>query len=280
MNKIQSDRPSRPMRQDAAQQALSAQDLQEDRGFVRALLKLSAPMAAQSLISALVSYADVLMMAGVNDAALAAVSLAGRITFVLTLLYMGLTTGLCILAAQYWGRRDTAVVAQVTGLALKLSLPASALFAAAALALPQALMRLFTADAQVAAYGVIYLRAVSLGYLLMGISQPLLAAMKSTEQTTSCAAISSGCLLCNVALNALAVLWLLRGNASACVAGVAVATTLSRGAEAALCLWWNARRSKARCAPRMCGTRPHGCGATLAAARRKCRPTTSSGAAR
>ena len=45
------------------------------------------------------------MLGSVNQSAMQAVSLAGQITFVLTLFYLGMSTGAGILTAQYWGKR-------------------------------------------------------------------------------------------------------------------------------------------------------------------------------
>jgi Na+-driven multidrug efflux pump len=54
------------------------------------MVKLALPLALQSLISAAVSSADVFMLAAVSQNALSAISLAGQITFILTLIYYGL----------------------------------------------------------------------------------------------------------------------------------------------------------------------------------------------
>lgn len=71
--------------------------------FIRALWKLMLPIVVQNLISAVVSTADVLMLSSVSEGALSASSLAGQVTFTLTLFYSGLSAGASILAAQYWG---------------------------------------------------------------------------------------------------------------------------------------------------------------------------------
>lgn len=74
--------------------------------FYTTLWKLMLPIVLQNLVSAIVSTADVLMMSGVSQEALSASSLAGQVTFVLTLFYLGISTGASVLAAQYWGRKD------------------------------------------------------------------------------------------------------------------------------------------------------------------------------
>lgn len=204
--------------------------------FYRHLWKLMLPIVLQNLLSAVVNTADVLMLSGVSRDALSASSLAGQVTFVLTLFYFGVSTGASVLAAQYWGRKDERTIGMVQGMALRYSMAVSAVFFAACMAAPELLMRLFTDDSRLVALGSGYLRWVAPGYLMMGISQMLLAVMKSVERTRLSAGISMACLLCNISLNALAIYAVFPGKEREALCGVALATSAARAAETALCL--------------------------------------------
>lgn len=228
---------------DGVEAALTAADIRERDGFSRTLTRLAIPIVLQGLISAAVSYADVLMLACVNQQALSAVSQASQVTFVLTLVYMGLSMGVGILSAQYWGRGDTGVMGKVLGLATRLSLLASLAFCLMAVLIPGPLMRIYTPDAALIGYGVEYLRIIGVSYLAMGLSQMMLATIKSMEQTKVCSLISASCLLGNIALNAAAIFLVFPGQPMGAVAGVAAATAISRVAEAGLCAAWMHRRS-------------------------------------
>ena len=206
------------------------------KSFLKVLLHLMLPIVVQNLISALVSTADVLMLSGVGQSALSASSLAGQVTFVLTLFYLGLSTGASVLTAQYWGKRDLHTIGQIQVLALRCSSIISLVFFLAALCIPQLLMRIFTTDPVLVELGAIYLRSVSTSYLAMGISQMLLAVIKSIEKTRLCAIISTVGLFVNIAFNALAVLVLFPDNPKGALAGVAWATVLARVIELVLCL--------------------------------------------
>ena len=203
--------------------------------FYKTLWKLMLPIVLQNLVSAIVSTADVLMLSGVSQEALSASSLAGQVTFVLTLFYLGISTGASVLAAQYWGRKDVDTIGRVQGMALRYASLVSLLFFIAALAVPEGLMRLFTGDVKLVALGAGYLRWVSVSYLMMGISQMLLAIMKSMEQTRLCAQISTTTLLTNITLNALMIYVLFPGQEAAALRGVALATSISRLVEVQLC---------------------------------------------
>ncbi|MBQ8161118.1 MAG: MATE family efflux transporter [Clostridia bacterium] len=203
--------------------------------YTLVLWRLMLPIVLQNLLSAVVSTADVLMLTHVSQAALSASSLAGQVTFVLTLFYFGLSTGASVLAAQYWGKGDAETIRRVQGIALRYSCAVSFLFFLAAVLIPCSLMRIFTQDEQLITYGAGYLRFVSVSYLMMGISQMLLAVMKSMEQTKVSAQISTVCLLSNIFLNAVSIYVLFPNDPYEALCGVALATSLARIIEVKLC---------------------------------------------
>ena len=238
--------PAEPASSSAAAKADDTDALHTFSDFTQLMVKLALPIALQSLISAAVNSADVFMLAAVSQNALSAVSLAGQITFILTLIYYGLTTGVTILCAQYWGKGDTETIDRIVGLSLRVSALISTVFTAAALLFPSMLMRLFTPDPTLIALGIRYMRVIAVGYLFMSISQMLLAAYKSMEQTKVSALISSACLFTNVGLNAVSIFLLFPGNEAMAVIGVAAATTLSRLLELTLCFLWSRKPGNAR----------------------------------
>nr|WP_258168582.1 MATE family efflux transporter [Paenibacillus sp. AR247] len=89
--------------------------------FRRELMVLVVPIALQNLVSATVISADVFMLGMISQSAMSAVSLAGQITFALTLFYMGLSTGAGILTAQYWGKKDLQTIQRVLSIACMFS---------------------------------------------------------------------------------------------------------------------------------------------------------------
>lgn len=206
----------------------------EDKNFYRSLLMLVGPIALQYLINTAVSSADVVMLGYVSQTALAAGSLANQIQFILNLFLAGLTSGMTILAAQYWGKRDLDSIQKILGMGLKLSASVTFLFAAAACFLPGMLMRIFTDDDNMIASGIIYLRTVGVSYFLMGISQTYLCVMKSMERVRATTMISSSALVLNIFLNAVFIFGLF-GAPQLGIMGVALATSIARGIELLLC---------------------------------------------
>lgn len=207
-----------------------------NHSFNRALLTLVTPIALQNLISAAVSSADIVMLGMINQSAMSAVSLAGQITFVLTLFYMGLSTGAGILTAQYWGKNDTGAIRRVLSIACMFSVFISILFFISSICFPDTLMRIFTNDSGLIAYGAKYQRAVSFSYLAMSLSQMYLCVAKSMEKARFSAIVSSACLILNIGLNALSIFVLFPGMPEKAITGVAAATVSARFVELACCI--------------------------------------------
>lgn len=207
----------------------------KNKAFYRTLMILVAPLALQNLLNAAVSSADVLMLSYVSQTALAAGSLAGQIIFILNLFFTGVSSGMIMLSAQYWGKGDIKAIEHILSIGLKISLAVSALFAAAAFFMPKVLMRIFTNDAQLIENGAVYLKIVSLSYMMMGISQVYLAAIKSMEKVKTSTLISSSALVLNIGLNAVFIFGVF-GLPKMGIAGIALATTIARTIELLLCI--------------------------------------------
>lgn len=208
--------------------------------FFRQLFALVLPIAAQNLLSALVSASDALMLGLLDQSSLSAVSLAAQVQFVLSLFFAALTIGSGVLAAQYWGKGDTEAVEHVLMAALRASVLTAAVFFLAARFSPAFLMQLLTNEPELIALGVPYLQTASWSYLFMGVSQVYLCIMKNSGRTLRSTVYGSSALIMNLVLNALLIFGLL-GLPRLGITGAALATSLARAAELALVLAENLR---------------------------------------
>lgn len=91
------------------------------RQFLKQLITIVLPIAFQQFMLALVSASDALMLGTLTQDALSAVSLAGQITFVQNLFLTAMIIGLSVIAAQYWGKKDTAAVERIFAYVLKIT---------------------------------------------------------------------------------------------------------------------------------------------------------------
>lgn len=144
--------------------------MESSPSFNRNMARLAIPIVLQNLVTTAVSSADVIMLGFVSQDALAAGSLASQIMFILNLVYAGIFSGVVMLAAQYWGKKDTRIIGRIMGIAMRLSILVSAVFFVLACFFPSLLMRVFTNDETLIATGISYLRVVSFSYLFMSVS--------------------------------------------------------------------------------------------------------------
>ena len=207
----------------------------DKKEFNAKLKKLTLPIAFQSLMLASVAAGDALMLGRVAQDQMTAVSLATQIQFVQNMFIMAATAAGAILGAQYWGKGDKITLQKIFNLMLRWSGLISLLFFAACEIVPEALMRLFSHDDPIIAIGSGYLRIAGFSYLMTGISQCYLTTMKVTDHVGPCAWISSSAVVLNILLNAVFIFGLL-GAPKMEARGAALATTLARVAELALCL--------------------------------------------
>jgi Na+-driven multidrug efflux pump len=154
----------------------------EAKTFYKSLINVVGPIAIQNLIAAAVSSADVIMLGFVGQTAIAASSLAGNIQFMLIMVATGTSSGLIMLAAQYWGKKDVESIRTLHGIALRISAIFGFIFSFAAMFFPHLLMKIFTDETPLLSAGSKYLRSVSLSYLLFSVSQIFQAGFKSIER--------------------------------------------------------------------------------------------------
>lgn len=212
----------------------SQQMQEESRQFYKSLFTIVGPIALQNLISAAVGSADVIMLGYVGQSAIAAVNLASYIQFILFLFFIGLSSGVVMLAAQYWGKQDTHSIETIFGIGTKISAGIGLIFAFLAFFFPQLLMKIFTNDEELIKIGSVYLKGVSISFFILAFSQIYQAVLKSIERVRTVTVITTLALLLNIGLNAVFIFGVF-GIPKMGVRGVAIATTISRVIEFFIC---------------------------------------------
>lgn len=207
----------------------------KDNSFYRHIFKLVLPIIIQNLLNAAVSSADVLMLNYVGQSSISAVSLASQYASILFMVFYGLGTGATMLCAQYYGKGDMQAIQVVEGIAMRFSLLIAFVFAGAALLLPEKMMQIFTADTELITIGASYLRCMSVCYLCWGITEVYLAVLRSIGRVVISTAMNILAFSINVLLNA-GFIFGLFGLPKLGATGVAIATSLSRVIELAVCL--------------------------------------------
>ncbi len=203
------------------------------------------PIAFQQFMLALVSASDALMLGMISQNSLSAVSLAGQVTFIHSLLLEAMTIGLSLLAAQYWGKGDIPAVERIFAYVMKITTLISLLFTLSALLVPGLLMKIFTNDPVLIRGGSVYLRVIAVSYLLTGISQMYLCILKNSGRAGKSSMISATSVIINIFINAVLIYGLF-GIPRMEIAGAALATVTARVIEVVWCVCETSRKDQVK----------------------------------
>lgn len=215
----------------------------ESKSFYKSLLFVVGPLALQNLISALVNSVDIFMLGSVGQTAIASSSLANQVTFILFMVTTGLSSGLVMLAAQYWGKQDIVSIQTLSGIAFRISASVGLVVAFASFFIPSQIMSFFTDDPNMISVGASYLRAVSFSFLFMSVSQIFHAAFKSVEKVLFVTVLTFVSLGTNVILNGCFLYgWL--GFPKMGIVGVGIATSIARFIEMLICIIYGILQKK------------------------------------
>ena len=203
----------------------------KDKSFYKMLVTLAIPIALQNFITFAVGFADNVMIGSLGDDAVSGVYMGNQLQTLLQVFSGGIEGAILILAAQYWGKRDTERIRTIISIGLRFSLAFGVLLSLICVCFPTFVISLFTADAEVIRIGSEYLGIVALSYVFFCLTQALIASMRSVETARIGLYVSLCSLVCNVTLNYLLIFGKL-GLPALGVRGAAIATVLSRVIEA------------------------------------------------
>ena len=201
-----------------------------DKSFNQKLLGLAMPVMIQNLMAALVGAADALMLCSCSQDAMAAIALATQIQFMQAIIIGSLMSGISIMGAQYWGKRDISVLEKLFAFGVNISTFFSLFFCGGCLFAPELLMKLFTADPKLIHIGAEYLQIVAFSCLFFSFSRNYLTVMRVTGHLKLSSSINIMTVLLNVLFNAVFIFGLL-GIPALGVKGAAFATLLARFVE-------------------------------------------------
>ena len=199
----------------------------KDRSFYRSLITLAVPISLQNLVTFAVSFADNVMIGSLGDDAISGVYIGGQLQSVLQMFVGGIEGAILILAAQYWGKKDTQSIRKVVSIGIKFALAVGLLSSLVAVLFPQWVIRAFTTEPGVIQEGAAYVQIVGFTYLFFSVSQVMIAAMRSVETARIGLYISCMALVINVCLNYVFIFGHF-GFPAMGVRGAALATLVSR----------------------------------------------------
>ena len=214
-----------------------------EKSFYRALLTVAIPIALQNLISFGVNMMDTVMLGQLGEVQLSAASLANQPFFVFSMFSFGFAAGGSVMISQYWGKGDTAAISRIMAIGLKFVVVLSLLVTALVLCFPEAILRLFTADPEVVAEGVRYLKIIAFSYFFYGVSNCYITSLRGVEQVKISVVIYSVSFVINVIINYIFIFGAF-GAPALGVAGAAVGTLCARISELVMSIVYMERFEK------------------------------------
>ncbi len=149
---------------------LRLRDCMGDKDLYLRMIKIAVPISLQSMITVGINLMDTVMLSDMGDAQLSASSLAGQFINLFMIFCMGIGMGASVLTSRFWGMRDLHSLKKSVTIMLRFALVFSAVFTAATIIAPSLIMRIYTPEAGIIKYGVLYLRWMIPTYFCTGLS--------------------------------------------------------------------------------------------------------------
>ncbi|MBR6739817.1 MAG: MATE family efflux transporter [Clostridia bacterium] len=153
-----------------------------DKSLYKKMFKIAVPISLQSLITVGINLMDTVMLSDMGDAQLSASSLAGQFINIFMICCMGIGMGASVLTSRFWGMKDMNSLKKSITLMLRFCVIFSAVFTLATIAVPRLIMRMYSNDAEIVSYGVLYLRWMIPTYICMGLSLTCTIVLRSVGQ--------------------------------------------------------------------------------------------------
>ncbi len=201
-----------------------------DREYFQNVRRIALPIIAQQFMFSALNMIGVMLVGQKGEVSVAAVGLAGQVSFLLNLVHFGIISGSAMFTAQYWGKRDIVNLRRVLGLCLLFATAASVIFLLLAQLFPEQILQIYSNDRAVIAAGSEYLRIFAWTFLFYAVTFSYAFVLRSTGNLKAPTIISIGALAFSTVLSYGLILGRL-GLPELGINGVAVSNLIARGLE-------------------------------------------------
>ena len=206
----------------------------KEKSFYSDLFSLTLPIMLQQLLRISVDTVNSIMLGGIDQLQMSAVSQASQIFFVFYTVCNGLAVGACVLIAQYWGKRNVDAISTILSTGLRYSAVFGLAVSILVMATPTTFMRIYSSDPALIELGAGYLRVVALMYAPCAISVMLFAACRGVEQVRIILATNVISYTVNIFLD-YCLLFGKFGFPKLGILGIAIGTVVARLVELVIC---------------------------------------------
>ncbi len=218
--------------------------MSENRQYLSNLIRLAVPISLQNLITFAVGFADNVMIGRLGDSAISGVYMGSMLQTVLLIFTVGIDGAVLILAAQYWGKKDTGSIKKILSIGVKFSLALGIIFSSLGIFFPKFVLSWFTNDVSIIETGSEYLSIISFSFMFFTLSQVMISAMRSVEVAKIGLYVSILALVANVGLNYMFIFGVNGIIPAMGVKGAALGTLISRVIECLFILYYVRFRDK------------------------------------
>lgn len=208
-----------------------------DRVFYKTFFSLTFVIALQNLIAFGVNLTDSLMLGAYSELSLSGSAICNQIQFLMQMILGGIVTGMVVIAAQYWGKKQSEPIKKIFSVAFWLAVCASLIMTVICLTIPGQVLRLLTNEPSVINEGVKFLRIICLTNCIFAVTTVILGVLRSVETVKIGFWISLSTFVLNFIFNYLFIFGKF-GMPRMGIRGSAVSTLISRIVELGIVLFY------------------------------------------
>lgn len=201
-----------------------------ERTFYKSFFAMTVTMALQNIIVFGVNLADSIMMGAYSETALSGVGICNNIQYFLMMAATGVSSGMTVIAARYWGRNDRKSIHLISAVGMWLGAAFSVIIFLFAAIAPEFLIRLYTDKPAVAEQALQYLDIIKHTYIIYALTTVLLSILRSVETVKIGFYVSLSSFAVNIVLNYIFIYGKF-GAPEMGVRGAALATLIARSIE-------------------------------------------------
>ncbi len=153
-----------------------------EKEFWKMVLTFSIPIAMQNMSSAILGIIDVSIIGKMGETAIAAVSLANQLFYIVSLITFGITSGASVYLSRQYGEKNPEGMREIFSITLFFSLAVNLVIMLFCLFFPSVSLGFFTNDVTTIKDGALYLVIITPTFLLYSISSSYVAFFRSVKQ--------------------------------------------------------------------------------------------------
>ncbi len=200
---------------------------ERDRAFYKKILLIGGPVSLQQVITVGVNLMDNVMLGQLDEIALSSSTLAVQVHTLFSFMCMGMGMGAAVLLSRYWGAKDYDNFKKTLVWMYRFCILTALAFTVAVALCPAQIMGIFTAEPEVIAEGVRYLKWSLPCFILYGLSLTTTIVLRNSGKMYLPLVTSIGAFALNIFFNWVFIFGMLGAPAMG-VAGAALGTLISR----------------------------------------------------